>query len=239
MCYHVSFKAKAHDLIKAFDAPFPEANQVQEFYHANGFNLPKLPALVNDPTGRKLELIRWGYIPDDIESIDEAKTVARKRLNARSEAVWFNSYKEAIFNNRCIIPVSGFFESKHVGKEKIPHYIHPKENKFFNLIGLHHKWIDPVNKSEIDSFAILTGPANELMASIHNSAKRMPLMIDSNQIEMWLDPGLSKQDIKALMKPCDDRNMAAYPISKIFSKPKVDSNIPEIIEPISIPTLFD
>ncbi len=238
MCYHVSFKAKAHDLIKAFDAPFPEATNMQEFYHANGFNLPKLPVLVNDLTGRKLELIRWGYIPDDIETLEQALKAKNARLNARAEGVWYN-YKDSVFTGRCIVPVTGFFESKHVGKEKVPHFIHPKEHQFFNLLGVHNKWVDPISGGYIDAFTIITGPANELMASIHNSAKRMPLMIDSNQIEIWLDPSLSKDDVKKLMKPCDDRNMAAYPISKIFSKPKIDSNIPEIIEPISIPTLFD
>jgi len=70
--------------------------------------------------------------------------------------------------------------------KKVPDYIHPKEHKFFNLLGIHHKWEEPINREWIDAFTIIIGPANELMASIHNSAKPLHLMIDSNQIECGL-----------------------------------------------------
>jgi putative SOS response-associated peptidase YedK len=36
------------------------------------------------------------------------------------------------------------------------------------------------------SFAILTTAANELMAKVHNSAKRMPIIITPTAEEEWL-----------------------------------------------------
>jgi len=67
-----------------------------------GLTCPKLPILVNDPTGRKLGLIWWGYIPDDIESLEQALKAKNARLKARAEGVWYN-YKDSIFTGRCII----------------------------------------------------------------------------------------------------------------------------------------
>jgi len=154
-----------------------------------------------------------------------------------SEKVFYNSYSETIFTNRCIIPVTGIFESKHVGKEKVPYLIHPKIQPFFNLLGIYHDWEEPSSSQVIRSFAILTGVANEFMADIHNSAKRMPLMIDISQIDYWLDPSLSKSSIKEMMNPCDDSDMAAYEVSRILNKAKIDSNIPEILEEVRHPAV--
>jgi putative SOS response-associated peptidase YedK len=70
------------------------------------------------------------------------------------------------------------------------------------------------------------------MADIHNSAKRMPLQIDNHNIDAWLSDDLPKAGIIELMNPCSDTHMAAHQISTILSSKTIDSNIPEILEPI-------
>ncbi|RZL07665.1 MAG: hypothetical protein EOO89_22725, partial [Pedobacter sp.] len=121
---------------------------------------------------------------------------------------------------------------KHVGKEKIPYYIHPKEHQVFYLAGIYSHWNDPSTRDEITTFSILTGAANEMMSDIHNSAKRMPLMLDREIIDDWISPDLSPVSIKELMNLCDDTNMAAYTISKDISNPKVNSDVESIIDEV-------
>lgn len=237
MCYHKSVKIKGSEIAKALQAPFADAELFTLIYHANGFAHPDLPVLSMEGD-RSLQLFNWGLIPFWVKDWAAAAKLRNQTLNARSEDVFEKaSFRDAIKSRRCIIPVTGFYEWKHVGKDKIPFYIHPKVQPVFYLAGIYSKWTEPVTEAQMITYSVLTGEANELMADIHNSAKRMPLMIDSRNVDAWIDPGLPKNGIIELMHPCDDKGMAAYTISKDLSNPKVDSNGPEIIQPIDYGTI--
>jgi putative SOS response-associated peptidase YedK len=119
-----------------------------------------------------------------------------------------------------------------VGKDKIPYYIHPKEHPLFYLAGIFSNWTNPSTRDEMTTFSILTGAANEMMSNIHNSAKRMPLMLDRGVIDDWISPDLSPVSIRELMTTCDDTKMAAYTISNDLSKTKVNSDVPSITDKI-------
>lgn len=232
MCYHKSVKVKAAEIAKTLQAPFPDAELFNPIYHANGFAHPDLPVLSMEG-GRSIQLFNWGLIPFWVKDWAAAAKLRNQTLNARSEDVFEKaSFRDSIKSRRCIIPVTGFYEWKHVAKEKIPYYIHPKEQPLFYLAGIYSTWREPVTKVEMTTYSVLTGAANELMTDIHNSAKRMPLMISAKDVDAWISPGLPKAGIIELMQPCDDRDMAAYTISRDLSNPKVNSNVPEIMQPV-------
>jgi putative SOS response-associated peptidase YedK len=232
MCYHTIVKLKATELIKAVNAPFPREELYQEFNHANGFAHPNLAVLSMD-NGRSIKLYSWGLIPFWVKDWSAALKLRNQTLNARSEEVFSKpSFRDSILKRRCVIPVTGFFEYKNVGKDKVPYYIHPKEHPVFYLAGIYSHWTNTASKDEISTFSILTGAANDMMSDIHNSAKRMPLMLDREVIEDWISPDLSPVSIKELMKPCDDTNMAAYTVSKDISNKKVNSDVPSIIDEV-------
>ena len=71
-----------------------------------------------------------------------------------------------------------------------------------------------------------------MMSDIHNSAKRMPLMLEREVIDDWISPNLPSGSIKELLNPCDDNNMAAYTINKDISNPKVNSDVESITDKI-------
>lgn len=205
MCYYTSVKTTAKQLKEAFNAPFVDEERFAPRDDINGFSHPILPVLSVD-NGRSLNLYQWGLLPFWAKD----RTIAKNTLNAKSETIFeLPSFRNSIPKYRCIIPVTGFYEWKHVGKEKIKHFIHPKEQPFFNLAGIYSLWKDPTTNDTIKTFSIVTGEANELMAEIHNSKKRMPLMIEDRNIDAWIDPTLNKDGILKLMQPCDDSQMAA------------------------------
>ncbi|MEJ5993447.1 SOS response-associated peptidase [Pedobacter sp. Du54] len=232
MCYHASVKAKGNQIAIKYNAPFPDEAKHQPFYHANGFAHPNMAVLSVD-NGKSINLYSWGLIPFWVKTWEDAKKLRNQTLNAKSEEIFAKpSFRDSIMKRRCIVPVTGFFEWKHEGSVKVPHYIHPKESEFFNLAGVYSHWIDPATRDQHTTFSIITTEANTLMADIHNSAKRMPLMIDNNNIDAWLSNDLPKSSIQELMHGCDDSDMAAHQVSNILSSKTVDSNIPEIIEAI-------
>ena len=230
MCYHTSVKTTAAQLRAIYNnKPFENEELVKAYYHANGFAHPDLPIVTKD----EIKLSKWGFIPFWAKDEASAKKLWNSTLNAKSETVFdLASFKTSIVNKRCIVPVTGFFEWKHVEKEKVPYYIHPKEHPYFHLGGIYSVWKDKVTNTTLHTFSILTTEANVFMADIHNSAKRMPLQIDERNIDAWLSDDLPKAGIIELMNLCNDGHMAAHKISTILSSKTIDSNIPEILEPI-------
>jgi putative SOS response-associated peptidase YedK len=238
MCYHTTQKSKASDLKKAFNLPMINEEEHTLFYHANGYDHPKLAVIANDGQ-HALHHFRWGLIPHFMKSLEEAIKISQQTLNAKAETVFDKpSFRNSIMQHRCIIPVNGFFEWKHLGKDKQPFFIHPKAHDFFLLAGIYSHWMDKQHNELVSTFSILTTEANELMADIHNTKKRMPLILDQRNMGDWIDGGLPKSSVIELMQGCDDSIMAAYPVSKLLSAKNRNSDIPEILNRVDPYTLF-
>ncbi|PKP24336.1 MAG: hypothetical protein CVU03_12910 [Bacteroidetes bacterium HGW-Bacteroidetes-2] len=61
-------------------------------------------------------------------------------LNAQSENLFTHFLcHRAAFTQKCLIPVTGFFEPHEAAGKKIPHYITCKDNEAFSLAGIYSK----------------------------------------------------------------------------------------------------
>lgn len=237
MCYHTTQQSPAPKLKQAFNLPMEDEEQYEIHYHANGFAHPKL-AVISGEGDLALRLYNWGLIPSWVKSPEDAAKLSNQTLNAKSETIFEKpSYRDSIVKRRCVIPIEGFFEWKHVGKDKIPYFIHPTDNDYFLLAGIYSNWTNPITRELFTTFSIITTEANPLMAEIHNVKKRMPLTIDPRNLNAWISNDLPKAGIIELMQPESDKNMAAYTISKKLSDPKVNSNVPDITNEVQT-TLF-
>ncbi len=208
-----------------------DENQYKPYHFVSGFSFPYLPVLVEN----RLELIKWGLIPFWVKDEKTANELRSNTLNAKSETVFEKpSFRKAIVSQRCVIPVNGFVEWQTVDKDKIPYFIKPNNSDFFLFGGLWDVWINPETKESINTFSIITTEANPLLAEIHNSKKRMPLIIEDKNIDSWLDKKSSIEVIQSIFKPYQQKLMTAYQISKLANSVKNNRNIPEIINPIEI-----
>lgn len=164
-------------------------------------------ALVQNRDVQLLEL-RWGLIPYWAKDPSAFKPL----INARVETVIQKpSFKRAFFNNRCIIPASGFYEWKKEGARKIPYYITIED--FFGFAGI----FDGVtlNNKQIQTCAILTTEANEQMSAIHS---RMPVIILQSEFEQWLDVKTSVDLLEKLMRPFNSK-LGIYQVSTKINNP--------------------
>jgi putative SOS response-associated peptidase YedK len=83
---------------------------------------------------------------------------------------------------------------------------------------------------EILSCAIITMPANDLLADIHNAKKRMPLILPPEAVDIWLTG--TSDDAKQLLVPYPSELMRAHPVSKRVNKPENDDpNLVVVLEP--------
>jgi putative SOS response-associated peptidase YedK len=179
----------------------------------------------NDGTN-KLDFYNWGLI----SSWAKDPSIGDRMINARSETlVEKPSFRNAFRRRRGLILADGFFEWKQTsdGKGKIPMYIQIETGDPFAFAGLWEIWRSG-DGSEIRSCTIITTTPNEFMSSIHN---RMPVILPTNLYDMWLTPGEMDPDrLIPLLKPYTERNLRAYPVSKLVNNPKYDT--PECIQPI-------
>lgn len=154
----------------------------------NGFGHPRLPIIKKD-SSKKIVMGEWGLIPHFAKDLEMFRKSANT-LNAMIETVAEKpSYRDSI-DRRCLVVVNEFYEYKWMdskGKVKTPHMIKAKGQDLFSLAGIYSPFEDPDTGEIVDSYTILTTEANTLMAEIHNSKKRMPVVLHKEEEDLWLN----------------------------------------------------
>jgi putative SOS response-associated peptidase YedK len=231
MCFSVNVNLIKEELENRYGATLIDPDKYRPSYYYHAFGLPEIPAICSGATD-KIQLLKWGLIPSWIKSIDDANVIRYKTFNARSESIDKKpAFSSSFRSKRCIIPVNGFFEWQHLGKEKIPWYIYHAENEIFSLAGLFDEWISSTSGESYTTFSIITTDANELMGEIHNTAKRMPVILDKYATGQWLDFSTSLSDALSLLKPCSSDLLKAHTIGPLVNDRRANRNSPEVIRP--------
>ena len=187
-----------------------------EKYHVSAFTNPVCPVITDNP---QIQLFQWGLIPSWVQSSNEAEEIRRMTYNAKSETVFEkSSFSHAITHGRCIIPSTGYFEWRHEGSRKIPYFIFVKDADIFSMAGISETWVNKETKESVTTFSIITTTANSLTEYIHNTKKRMPLILNQKDEQKWITPNLLHDEVIAMMQPFDTTQMDAYTINTNFIK---------------------
>ena len=229
MCFTVSFEGKAINAVKEHLKTYPNLKMQGEFdqvyYLVSGFSHSKLPVFKYE----SVEISEWGLIPSFAANEERAVELSNMTLNARSDTIHQKpSFKNSITAKRCILPLDGFYEWQHNGKIKQPFYIYPSDETVFYMGCIFNTWVNKQTGELRDTLSIITTDANPLMAKIHNTKKRMPLIIPKSSIEAWTDPKTSMSLINQMMKPYSTELMSAHTISTDAGNSRKNRNIPEI-----------
>jgi putative SOS response-associated peptidase YedK len=156
---------------------------------------------------RVLSLMRWGLIP----SWAKDSSAAARMINARAEtAATKPAFSDAMKSRRCLIPADGFYEWMRTEKTKQPYCFEVNERGLFAFAGLWDRWKDPSGKV-LETCSILTTTPNAVTSAVHD---RMPVILDPDAYDVWLDPGM--KDVSAasdLLRPYDARLMRCFPVS--------------------------
>jgi putative SOS response-associated peptidase YedK len=136
---------------------------------------------------------------------------AAMMINARSETVATKpAFRESLTSRRCLIPADGFYEWQRTGKPKQPYCFEVNDGELFAFAGLWTRWKDPSGQW-VKSCSILTTTPNAVTSSVHD---RMPVILDRDNYDLWLDPGMMNVEaVSDLLKPYDARKMRSYPVS--------------------------
>ena len=174
------------------------------------------PVILVQDDARVVQPFRWGLVPGWARSIQAASKYAL--INARGEDIAEKpSYAAPLRRQRCVVPLSGFYEWKRERWSTQPFAIHLREQPIMAVAAVWEHWQPPGQVTPVFSFAIVTTAANDFMADIH---ERMPVILSPQAIGQWLDPEIQEPDhVLPLVRPCPSEWLSAYEISPLVNSP--------------------
>lgn len=245
MCFTVNVNIVKEELESRYGSELLDPEKYNPSYYYHAFAFPDLPVVyLNDKFEKEIRTMKWGLIPSWTDSEENALKIRKMTPNARSETLNSKpSFADSFERRRGLIPVAGFFEWQHLPSGKRPWYIYSPDRPVISLAAIFDTWHNPEagsNQSNeegkeayLSSFSILTTAANRMMAEIHNSKKRMPVIVPEHLEGEWLEEGNSKQEI--FFRPAKEDLLKAHTVNPALGRPGVQKNIPAIIEPYTFP----
>lgn len=173
---------------------------------------------------RELTPLPWGLV----SYWDSDPKKALKPINARSESAGTRPmFRKLMEIHRCVVPVDGFYEWRKTPAGRLPYYIRLADDQPMLLAGLWDRWkrgdVEP-----IESFTILTTPANPSIATLHD---RMPAIIDPADLNRWLDRGQTDPvAAQELLRPYPMERLRGYPVSRRVNSAANEGA--DLIEPV-------
>ena len=226
MCGRSSLTKTEKELEKRFHASF-YSDELERYNPLPNYNVAPShmhPVITNQDKDH-FRYMRWGLIP--FWAKDEK--IGYKMINARVETIDEKpSFKNAFIKRRCIVPFDGFYEWQKLDNgKKQPYRIQVMDQEIFSIAGLWEKWVSP-DGNDIFSFTLITQAANNFMKRIHD---RMPAILTQEEERLWLEDGISTDELLKLIKPFADNRLKAYQVDPRVGN--VRNNDPELIKPYS------
>jgi len=215
MCGRFVIEIPYDELKKIFDLIDCQMSQLEPRY--NIAPTQQVPVVRNNGDHNSLSLLNWGLIP----SWSKDPASGSHLINARSEAVTEKpSFKHAIKYNRCIIPMSGFYEWSHTEGEKHPYFIHLANKAPMGVAGIWEHW-DAPDGTALETFSVLTTSANKLVSKLHD---RMPVILHPDSYGLWLSKNMhDAHALESLYSPFPDSLMTYHEVPKLVNNPRFDS----------------
>jgi putative SOS response-associated peptidase YedK len=183
MCFTAAQTSSKQDLEKRFNATFVDGALYIPAVN-NGFAFPETPIITNTQPDN-IQLFRWGLVPKWAKDL----SIRKNTLNARIETIDEKPAFKNTVNHRCLVLANAFYEWHWLdskGKRKQKFELTLQDKAPFAFAGLWSEWVESESGEVMNTYTILTTPANELMSHIHNTKKRMPVILKRSYEKSWL-----------------------------------------------------
>ncbi|SHL51849.1 SOS response-associated peptidase [Halomonas caseinilytica] len=209
MCGRFAIYSQPPEISRRLGLPEPDAGWAARYNVTPGTWIPGAYR-PDSESDLALGQLWWGYRPH------WATGNAPEPINAKVEGVATSRYfKGAFARHRCLIPADGWYEWLSGPAGKQPHFICREDREVLWLAGI---WSERADGAP--GCAILTEPARGLAAEVHD---RMPLALDDDSIEPWLDPDLTDREaIRHVVRHIDADSITHWPVSTRVNRPGND-----------------
>jgi putative SOS response-associated peptidase YedK len=171
---------------------------------------------------RRLTAARWGFQPFWADG-----DRSRSWINARAETAWDSpAFGPALRGSRCIVPADAFYEWDRSVSPRQPYAIGPaRDGELLALAG-----IVSAPRHGDPTMAILTTSPNALVTRIHD---RMPVILDRDLIDAWLDPAATPDELAPMLLAAPDASLRMWPVGSAVNRVQVDG--PDLLRPVELP----
>ncbi len=109
--------------------------------------------------------------------------------------------------------------------------LHPlKGSQLFAFAGTWDAWTNKETKEALKTFSIITTQANPLLAEIHNTKRRMPVILRPEDERRWLSD-IPLDETIGLLAPYDEKAVEAHTVSRLITTRGIATNVPEVMNP--------
>ncbi|KAJ7691117.1 hypothetical protein B0H17DRAFT_1011162 [Mycena rosella] len=175
-----------------------------------------------------LSTMKWGLVPHFMKFEDKTLNTT----NARSEnLVDGGGMWESIKGpKRCAVVCQGYYEWLTKGKDKLPHFVKPKDGRLMLMAGLYDSVVLQGETETLWTFTIVTTEANKEFSWLHH---RQPVILSTPEsLNAWLDTSSKNwtPDLVKLVAPTTCA-LDCYQVPKEVGK--VGTESPTYIEPVA------
>jgi putative SOS response-associated peptidase YedK len=198
--------------------PLGESVEIeQRFNVAPGDQLVTVGVREGVPTGR---MLRWGLVPPWARD----PSIGYRMINARAETVAEKpAFRSSFARRRCLILADGFYEWQRQGRAKQPFHVTRADGRPFAFAGLWTGWKDPAIEDEdrawLRTCTIVTTEANDKITGIH---PRMPVMLEPDEEQIWLDPERPQDELLRLLHPLPEEETSFRAVSRAVNNARYD-----------------
>ena len=187
----------------------------------------QVPVVVAADGEREAAMMRWGLIPWWTQGVPlKASTINATVERIASAPSYRDPWQRG---QRCIFAMGGFYEP-HVNADgsREPFFLQLTDREVFGVAGLWER-ARRADGSHVFSCTLITVPANQLLAEVHNGKQRMPAILDTADYDGWLSG--APAEAQELLRPYPAEHMSAWRVSRRVNNPKLPNDA-SLIAPI-------
>lgn len=246
MCYYYGriVSKEEYNRLVELEKAVAFLSQDQVIYKGFDYNFVDIIRAVPGTHRTETVKMQWGFLPPYLKNMDEVNRFRNgyrneatgkwipgyTTLNATSENLMERIYADAALHRRGLFPMNWFHEWQHVqvvgkrGKilktpERFPYKIEMIDEPQFYVAAVWQPWTNRDTGETINTVAMVTAPANQLMKQIHNTKERMPTVLPGDLAEAWLYHDLTLQQVMDIANyQVAASAMRAIPLDKEFLK---------------------
>jgi putative SOS response-associated peptidase YedK len=187
----------------------------------------RIDAVIERDGKRTLERMRWGLVSSWWSK--PLKELKLAPFNARAETVATKPmFRSAFKRNRCLIPVSGYYEWQDTPGGKQPWYFTARDGSpALTIAGLWDEWQDIEADKSLKTCTMTITEPNRFVAEVHD---RMPVLLAEKDYEPWLN---GKAGLE-LLKAAAENVLQKWPVSKRVNSSRAPDDDPTLVDEVSI-----
>jgi putative SOS response-associated peptidase YedK len=175
-------------------------------------------------------MMQWGFVPPPERQQQQDISVGAALLPSDAVLTCEDYRRAWLYGQRCVIPLAGFYVW-HLSADGVsrPSYVRLVNRAVFGVAGLWERTVLDEGEDVIESCALLTVPANRLIAEIDDD-QQMPAILRREDYDEWLTSTASKA--QSLLRTYPLERMVTHPVGPRVNYLEFDDA--ELIRPAAV-----